>query len=107
MIYSFECEKCEGKFEKCVSMDKIVGYRAKCPYCKSSKTFRDYEADNVQFAPPQRTLGSLADKNKMSIEAQRKIVENRGNGQQPKQELPEGVSRYEKDETGKYKPTDS
>ena len=90
MLYSFECEKCEGKFELSVEMDKIVGFKAKCPHCKSSRTFRDYRSDNVSLKPPDKTVGSWADKNKMSDDTKLHILNQ---NRREKSELPEGVSR--------------
>ena len=106
MIYSFECEKCGHKFEVSVEMDKIVGFRPKCTDCKSSKTFRDYYADRVQFSPPTKTLGSFVDKKKkISSEAQEKILKNnRGPG---RIELPDGAKRFQRDDAGRIKPLDT
>lgn len=100
MVYSFECEKCGHKFDLQVDMDKIVGYKPKCPSCKSSKTYRDYGSENVTMQPPIKTLGAWADKNKMSGEAQAHIL-NQNKKKDTK--LPEGVTRYERDSTGKHK----
>lgn len=98
MLYSFECEKCEEKFEISVDMDKIIGYKAKCPSCKSQKTYRDYRADGVRLKPPDKTLGSYADKKKMSDEAKLNILNK---NRREKSELPEGVSRFKRDDKGK------
>jgi hypothetical protein len=108
MIYSFECEKCGHKFEMSVDMDKIVGYRPKCTNCKSFRTFRDYQADNVQLTPPTRTLGSFVDKKKkFSDEAKDKILKNNRDQNQKRTELPNGAKRYERDSDGRIKPFDT
>ena len=44
-----------------------------CPGCRSDKVVRDYVRDEVNFIPPQHTLGALADRNSSRMSDDHKL----------------------------------
>lgn len=80
-------------------MQEISGFKPTCLNCGSNETYRDYSSENKNFFGPQKTLGSFADKNKMSKEAQQSLL----NKNKDKGQLPDGMSRYSRDESGNIK----
>lgn len=100
MIYSFQCQTCNNKFEIRKSIKEISEYKPICISCGSENTYRDYQADNVNFIGPQRTLGSYADRKKKSLEEKSHIL-NKNKDKSNK--LPENMTRYERDSSGNIK----
>lgn len=100
MIYIFQCQSCNNNFEINKSIHEISGFKPSCPECSSNDTYRDYSAENKNFFGPQKTLGSFADKNKMSSEAQQSLL----NKNKEKGQLPDGMSRFERDGSGNIIP---
>jgi hypothetical protein len=63
--YAFICnpelDGCNQHYDVEVPMSKISEYKAKCPKCKKSVSYQDFSGQST-FGP-NKTLGSLADKN--------------------------------------------
>lgn len=79
--YCFECEKCKKNWEAHVGMTEISDH---VEYCKcGAKANRDYSAESAFLIPPQKTLGSRADKNssRMSSDQKQRIIETNRSGE--------------------------
>ncbi len=61
MVYDFCCENCARVFDIVCSIDEVSSQKPKCPNCKSGNTNRNWSS--VTLFGPNKTLGSLADKN--------------------------------------------
>lgn len=61
--YCFRCEQCNCVFE--ISLLMCESHLIEpCPKCnKSNNVCRDYQEEGASLIPPQKTLGSRADKN--------------------------------------------
>jgi len=69
-IYSYQCEHCETNFEISKDMGKAAEVEF-CPQCLE-KLVRDYQADNIRFIEPQKTVGSYADKQSQKMTEEQK-----------------------------------
>jgi len=105
--YQFICDTeksgCGSLWELEASMSEISDIKPSCPQCKKRKpVHQDFSTINV-FGP-DKTLGSLADKNtnKMSIDEKAIIhAKNTAHLNQPYTgPLPEGAKTYKKTLTG-------
>ncbi len=75
--YAFICDKCPHRYELDMMMSEIGSYKPKCPLCKK-KARQDYS--NVSVFGPNKTLGSLADKNtSIMSEEQKKHIYDKNN----------------------------
>lgn len=103
--YSFECEKCKGNFSQVWSIqayEKEVK-KLKCPFCKSTKVFRDYSVDRtvpnyIKGLHECETVGEYADKQTAKLsndERQARIAgfKTKKDPNSGMKELPSGMSR--------------
>lgn len=83
--YCFECENCNKNWEAVIPVDKISRHKEFCKNCNSQAN-RDYFTEGANVVPPQKTLGSRADKNSknMSLDNQKAIVESNRSGEKLK-----------------------
>ena len=110
--YSFKCNKCESSFSKLfgVSEYEIKIKKTKCPFCKSSRIYRDFFEDNIttnyiKGVHEATTLGELADKQT------KKLGKNKAASLKAKmktktkntleERLPEGMSISKYEDTGR------
>lgn len=98
--YTFRCGRCRKDFEVFMS---IANYNPtqNCPTCtKTDKVFRNYAKDNVTGRVETRTLGALADKQAdRTSDDEKHHMWHKHNAYRlkPKPELPEGMSRINRE----------
>lgn len=110
MIYDFECyedeDGCGSQFEITCSMSEISQLKPKCPVCHKEKPVHRFWG-NVYCFGPNKTLGSLADKNSKGMSSDQKHYLNQKNNAYRYKEfqgaLPEGAKKFERDSDGKRK----
>lgn len=106
--YQFECRKanagCGHIFTEFCTIAELDTLEPRCPGCKKRKSvFRDYNVRQFAFGP-NKTVGSLADKNAREFSSDMKKHLTEKNSEYKKQEfvgkLPEGGSTYKRDGDG-------
>jgi hypothetical protein len=109
MIYAFECD-CGSKFDVSCPMSAISDLKPECPNCGKKKgVYRDFSS--ILFIAPQKTLGSLAEKNSRGMSEDHKNHLNKKFNEYKNQpftgKLPEKAKIYKRNKDGKRIPRDS
>ncbi len=107
--YTFLCNNCQSQFDiSCYISDYDATIKGlKCPKCKSTDIYRDYQNDKISGRVVYQTLGMLAQKNsdKMSAEEKAKInYEHNKYKFEEGNDLPKGMKRLRKPIENKYLP---
>ena len=101
--YSYQCEKCDHGFSKIWSISEYEqrSKKNKCPECKSTQVYRNYQADNVvgnyiKGLHECKTLGEYADKQTAKLsndERNTRLAGFKTKKTGGMKELPTGMSR--------------
>lgn len=110
--YQYECRTqnmgCGHIFDINCSISELNSLEPRCPECRKKKSvFRDYNVRIFTFGP-DKTLGSLADKNSSRMSSDQKNFLTKKHNEYKSQEfqgkLPDKASTYQRDANGKRIP---